>query len=56
MNAGSMSAKTRAFIMEKIKKHEMKNEKTYMGFRIPKIWQILKPFAGTFHQAKVSFF
>ena len=30
---------------------EMKNEKNYMGFRIPKIWQILKRFAGTFHQA-----
>ncbi len=31
---------------------EMKNEKTkYMGFRIPKIWKILKYFAGLFHQA-----
>ena len=36
---------------EKIKLHEMKNEKNYMGFRIPKIWQILKHFARSFHQA-----
>ena len=30
----------------------MKNEKNYMGFRIPKVWQILKHFAGTFHWAQ----
>ena len=30
----------------------MKNEKKYMGFRIPKVWQILKHFAGTFRQAQ----
>ena len=29
----------------------MKNEKNFMGFHIPKIWQILGRFAGTFHQA-----
>ena len=26
----------------------MKNEKNYMCFRIPKVWQILKRFAGIF--------
>jgi len=26
--------------------HEMKNEKNYVGFHIPKIWQILKHFSG----------
>ena len=38
---------------EKIKLHEMKDEKgkNYMGFYIPKIWQILKHFARAFHQA-----
>ena len=25
--------------------------KNYIGFHIPKIWQILKHFTGTFHQA-----
>ena len=31
---------------------EMKNEKTsYLGFPIPKIWQILKHFARQCHQA-----
>ena len=34
----------------------MKNEKNYVGFCIPKIWQILKPFAGTFDQALTSYF
>ena len=34
---------------KKIKQHEMKNEKNYMGFRIPKIWQ-LQQFARSFHQ------
>ena len=34
----------------------MKNEKNYMGFLIPKVWQILKPFAGAFHQAQTSYF
>ena len=37
-----LSTQTRAFIREKIKQHEMKNEKKYTSFRIPKIWQILK--------------
>ena len=35
----------------KIKQHEMKNEKELHGFSIPKIWQNLKRFVGTFHQA-----
>ena len=30
----------------------MKIEKATLGFRIYKIWQILKRFAGTFHQAQ----
>ena len=36
----------------------MKNEKktTWPGFHIPKIWQIVKPFAGIFRQAKTSYF
>ena len=33
------------------KQHRMKIEKNYEGFRIPKMWQILKHFAGSFHQA-----
>ena len=33
---------------EKIKLHEMKNEKNYMVFRIPNVWQILKHFVGAF--------
>ncbi len=28
-----------------------RNEKHYVSVHIPKIWQILKHFAGTFHQA-----
>ena len=37
---------------EKIKLHEMKNEKTtYVGFCIPKICQIMFHFAGSFHEA-----
>ena len=35
---------------EKIKLHEMKNEKNYVGFPMIKIWQILKDFAKSFHQ------
>ena len=35
---------------EKIKGNEMK-KKTYAGFRIPKIWQILKCFTRSFNQA-----
>ena len=35
---------------------EMKNEKNYMGFHIPKVWQILKRSAGAFHQAQTSYF
>ena len=31
---------------EKIKLHEMKNEKNYVGIHISKIWQILKHFSG----------
>ena len=30
----------------------MGNEKNFMGFCIPKVWQILKHFAGTFRQAQ----
>ena len=30
----------------KIKSHEMKNGKTTLGFRIHKIWQMLKHFTG----------
>ena len=30
----------------------MKNEKNYMCFHIPKLWQILKRFAGTFRRAQ----
>ena len=37
---------------KKIKLHEMKNDKNYLGFRIPKIWQILKRFTGTFRRAQ----
>ena len=33
---------------EKIKLREMENEKNYAGFRIPKIWQILKHFPGIY--------
>ena len=36
---------------EIIKLHDMKDEKIYMGFHITKVWQILKRFTGTFHQA-----
>ena len=32
----------------------MKNEKNYVGFSIPKVWQILKHFSGTFHQLLIS--
>jgi len=31
-------------------------EKATLGFRIYKIWQILKRLAGTFHQVRTSFF
>ena len=34
-----------------INKHKMKYEKNYVGFCITKVWQILKHFAGTLHQA-----
>ena len=34
----------------------MKKEKNYMGFLIPKVWQILNHFAGAFHQAQTSYF
>ena len=42
---------TRTFVEEKIKLHEMKNEKTTWVFFMIKIWQILKDFARSFHQA-----
>ena len=32
------------------------NEKNYMGFCIPKLWQILKHFARAFRQAQTSYF
>ena len=28
-----------------------RNKKNYVGFLMSKVWQILKHFAGTFHQA-----
>ena len=34
-----------------IKLQEMKNEKNYIGFLVHEIWQILKDFARSFHQA-----
>ena len=34
----------------------MKNEKTYMGFCIPNVWQILKHFMGAFRWAQTSYF
>ena len=34
----------------------MKNEKNYVDFHIPKIWQILKRFARRFHQAQTTHF
>ena len=42
----------RACIREanKVARNE-KRKKNYMSFDIPKIWQILKHFTGTFHQA-----
>ena len=36
-----------------VKLHEMKKEKATLGFRIHKIWQILKRFAGTFRQVQI---
>ena len=46
----SMSTKTRAFIVwKKLARNE--NRKKYVAFQIWKIWQILKRFAKTFHQA-----
>ena len=42
----SMSTQTRAINREKIKQHKMK--KATLGFRMYKIWQSLKHFAGTF--------
>ena len=53
----SMSTKIRAFIRQKNKvaptlvAQNEKQNKNYVGFRIPKVWQILKHFAGIFHQA-----
>ena len=48
----SMSTKTRAFIRGKHKvAQNEKRKKNYMDFHIPKIGQILKRFAGSFHQA-----
>ena len=32
----------------------MKNVKNYTGFRVYKLWQILKCFAGTFRRAQTS--
>ena len=34
----------------------MKNEKNYVGFRIPKVWQILKRFVGASRWAQTSYF
>ena len=35
---------------------EMKYEENYMGFPIPKVWQILMHFIRSFHQAHSSYF
>ena len=35
---------------------KMKNKKKYLGFHIPKIWQILKRFPWQFHPAYTSYF
>ena len=42
--------------MGKNKVAQNEKQKIYVGFHIPKIWQILKHFAGTFHQAYSSYF
>ena len=41
--------------LKRKKEHKMKYEKYYTGFHIPKIWKILKNYAGPFHQALTSF-
>ena len=41
--------------IEKIKWHEMKNEKNYMGFRIPKKWQIWSVLLDHFTKHKLLF-
>ena len=47
-----------AFIREKISAKREKNYLyvKYLGFRIPKLLQISKHFAGSFHQTKTSYF
>ena len=44
----SMSKKTKASAVAKPKLLRMKNEENYLGFLIPKIWQILKRFSRHF--------
>ena len=41
---------------EKKSYHKMKDQKYIRFFCIPKIWQILKHFTRSFHQAKTSYF
>ena len=43
-----------AFIREKDKVAQ-NEKKNYVGFCIPKVWQILKRFTGAFHQAQTLF-
>ena len=42
--------------VKNLKLLKMRNEKIYLGFHIPKIWQILKRFTQQFHQAYDSYF
>ena len=48
-NDWSMSTTIYLEYMEKNKLAQ--NEKNYIGFHIPKIWQTMKHFASSFHQA-----
>ena len=41
-----------AFIREKNKVAGNEKQKKIVGFLIPKVWQILKRFAGTFRRAQ----
>ena len=40
----------------KVTQNHKQNKKHFVGFRIPKIWQFLKHFAGTFCQGLTYFF
>ena len=54
--AGSICSQPYPTLGKKIKQHEMKNEKNYIGFFITKTQQILKRFGGTKTLAKTSYF